>query len=318
MRAALFDRYGAPEVVRMADVPRPAVTSDGVLVRVIATAVTAADSRIRGSHFPKGFTPFARLAFGVVRPRRRILGSCFSGVVEAVGSGVSHFRPGDEVAGMSGAAFGAHAEYVAVQAKRVVAKPRSVTHPDAAGVLFGGTTALYFLRDRAMVAPGMSILVYGASGAIGTNAVQLAKHFGATVTAVASAANAELVTGLGADRVIDYAITDVTALDEQFDVVFDTVGGISPASGRRLLRPDGTLLLAAANLWETLQARGRVKAGVTPERPADVEYLLRLVEDGVLKVVHDQIAGEQVTADIVTAHRRVDSGRKVGNIVIRP
>lgn len=316
MRAAVFERYGAPDVVRIVDVPRPTPARDQVLVRVCATAVTAADSRLRAARFPDGFGPFARLAFGVFRPRRRILGSAFAGVVETVGEAVTEWRPGDAVAGMTGAAMGAHAEYVAVEALRIARVPAGVSSEDAAGVLFGGTTALHFLRDRAAVESGRTVLVNGASGAIGTNAVQLAEHLGATVTAVTSTANLALVRDLGADRVIDYTEVELGRLDDRFDVVLDTVGILSPTSGRRLLTPDGVLCLAAADLWATLCARGRVKAGVAPERAADFAYLLGLVDDGRLRVVHDPTVG--IADDIASAHRRVDSGHKVGNIVIRP
>ena len=315
MRAAVVDRYGPPEVVGIADVPRPVPRADEVLVRVAAAAVSSGDARIRGARFPKGFGPFARLALGVFRPRKRILGGTFSGTVAAVGADVTGVSPGDEVCGMTGVRMGVHAEYVAVPAERVVRKPAEVTHEEAAGLLFGGTTALYFLRDKAAVRPGQSVLVNGASGAIGTNAVQLAKHFGATVTAVTSAPNASLVTGLGADRVIDHTSTDLTTVTDRFDVVLDTVGNLSPSSGRRLLTDDGVLLLAVAGLWDTVRARGDVKAGSAPERAEDFELLLGMAARGELAVVIDQVDDLD---GIVTAYRRVDSGRKVGNVIVRP
>ncbi len=310
MRAAVVAGYGPPDVVRVAEVPAPVPKAGEVLVRVVATAVTAGDARIRGGRFPRGFGLPARLALGLRRPRRPVLGVVFSGVVEAVGAGVADFGPGDEVSGMTGARMGAHAELVAVPAVRAVRKPAEVSHEDAAGVLFGGTTALHFLRDR--VARGRSVLVNGASGAIGTNAVQLAKHLGATVTAVTSGANTALVTGLGAHRVIDYTAREIDGL---YDVVLDTVGTLSPATGRRLLADGGVLLLAAANLAETVVPRRWVKAGVAPERAEDVAFLLERVAKGELTVVIDEVVGLD---GIVAAHRRVDSGRKTGNLVLRP
>ena len=315
MQAAVVDRYGAPESVRVAEVPRPDPRADEVLVRVKAAAVTSADSRIRGARFPAGFGFFVRLVFGIVRPRHPILGSSFSGIVETVGSPVGDLAPGDEVCGMNGAKLGAHAQYVAVPAKRLARKPPGVTHEDAAGLLFGGTTALFFLRDKASVGAGKSVLVNGASGAVGTNAVQLAKYFGATVTAVTSAANAALVTELGADRVIDYTNDDLTATAERFDVVLDVVGNLSIKSGRRLLSSQGVLLLAVASLGDTIRARGNVVAASAPERVDDFDLLLRLVADGEITVVLDQIYD---LADIAEAHRRVDSGHKRGNVVVRP
>lgn len=315
MQAAVVERYGAPEVVRVAEVPRPEPRADEVLVRVKAVAVTSGDSRIRGARFPAGFGFFARPMFGVFRPRRRVLGTTFSGVVETTGANVGEFAPGDEVCGMTGTKQGAHAQYVAVRRRKLARKPPGVTHEDAAGVLFGGTTALYFLRDKAAVGPGTSVLVNGASGAIGTNAIQLAKHFGATVTAVTSTANAALVTELGADRVIDYTDVDLSAVAERFDVVLDAVGNLTIAGGRRLLRDNGVLVLAVAGLWDTIRARGTVVAGSAPERVADFDVLLGLVADGRLTVVLDTTCSLD---DIADAYRRVDSGRKVGNVVVRP
>ncbi len=311
----MTDRYGAPEVVRVAEVARPRPRTGQVLVRVRAAAVTSADSRIRGARFPAGFGVSARLMFGVRRPRRGILGGSFSGVVDQLGPGVGGLAPGDEVCGMTGVALGAHAEYVAVRADRLARKPSQVTHEQAAGLLFGGSTALFFLRDKANVGPGTSVLVNGASGAIGTNAVQLARHLGATVTAVTSTANHALASRLGAERVIDYADGGLAASTERFDVVLDAVGNLSIDSGRRLLRTGGRLLLVVASLGQTIRARGDVVAGAAPERVADFEFLLRLVARDEITVVLDQAHDLD---GIVEAHRRVDTGHKVGNIVVRP
>lgn len=315
MRAAVVDRYGGPEVARVADVARPRPRAGEVLVRVHAAAVTSGDARIRGARFPKGFGPFVRLAFGLRGPRRRVLGSACSGVVEEVGARVTGFAPGDDVCGMAGARMGAHAEYVALAPRRLARKPAEVSHDDAAGLLFGGSAALFFLRDKGKVRDGMRVLVNGASGAIGTNAVQLARSFGATVTGVTSVANAELVAGLGAQRVIDYRQDDLAALDERFDLVLDTVGNLSIDAGRRLLADQGVLLLAVADLGQTLRARGNVVAGSAPERAEDFQFLLGLVADATIRVVHDRAFD---LADIAEAHRLVDTGHKVGNVLVRP
>ncbi len=315
MRAAVVRRYGPPDVVRVDEVATPTPGAKDVLVRVRSTAVTAADARIRGARFPRGFGPFARLAFGIRRPRRPVLGNTFSGVVEAVGASVGGVSVGDEVAGTTGLRMGTHAEYVVVPAARVVPKPSGVSHDDAAGVLFGGSTALVFLRDKATVAPGAAVLVNGASGAVGSSAVQLAKRAGATVTGVTSGANAELVRSLGADHVVDHTTTDLASLTERYDVVLDAVGTLSPASGRRLLADGGVLLLAVAALGEVLRARGDVKAGPAPERVEDARELLDLVASGALRVVIDEV----LPLDrVVEAHARVDSGRKVGNLLLHP
>jgi NADPH:quinone reductase-like Zn-dependent oxidoreductase len=314
MRAAVHRSYGAPDVVRIEEVPAPTPGAKQVLVRVHASAVTAADARIRAAHFPRGYALIARLLFGLRRPRRQILGGIASGVVEAVGAGVEGFAVGDEVCGTTGLGLGCHAELAALPAKKLVHRPVAVSHEQAAGLLFGGPTALHFLRDIAHVRPGQTVLVNGASGAVGTNAVQLAKHFGAEVTAVASAANATLLKELGADHVIDYALTPVSGLTEKFDVVVDNVGNIGSETGRRLLAPGGVVLLVVADLGETLRARGNVKAGPSTERAESFSTLLELVAAGTLTVVNPHVLELD---DIARAHAIVDSGRKVGNIVIK-
>lgn len=315
MRAAVVDRYGPPEVVRIASVPVPAVSGQDLLVRVLAAPVTSADARIRGARFPRGFAALARLGFGITGPRRPILGGTFAGVIERTTSSVDGHRPGDPVCGMTGLRMGTHAEFVVVRADRVAPIPANVSFEDAAGVLFGGTTALHFLRDRVSVRPGSTVLINGASGAVGTNAVQLAKHFGATVTAITSASNATLVTDLGADAVIDHTTQDVLAMVERFDVVLDCVGNLTITSGRRLLAPEGALVLVVAGLGDSIRARGDVVAGSAPERVEDFRLLLELVATGAIRVVH----GGSLTLDqIVDAHRLVDDGHKRGNVIVRP
>ncbi|WP_116947098.1 NAD(P)-dependent alcohol dehydrogenase [Jiangella endophytica] len=315
MKAAVIDRYGPPDVVRVADVPRPEPKPGQVLVRVHAAAVTSGDARLRAARFPAGFAPFARLAFGVFRPRRKVLGSAYSGVVEAAGSAVTRLKAGDEVCGMMGARMGAHAEYVTVSAEKAALKPAAVSHDDAAGLLFGGSTALFFLRDKAHVSAGQTVLVNGASGAIGTNAVQLARHFGATVTGVTSRANAALVTELGAAHVVDYTRHDIAHTAERYDAVLDTVGNLSIKAGRALLTPSGRLLVAVGSLGDTVRARGNVVAGVALERREAFEYLLGMVAAGELTVVIDEVYD---LAGIAAAYARVDTGHKVGNVLLHP
>ncbi len=315
MRAAVVDRYGPPEVAHIAEVRRPQPAAREVLVAVRAAAVTAGDARIRGARFPAGFGPLVRLVFGVTRPRNPILGGSFAGMVEAVGADAAGFVPGQTVCGMTGTRLGTHAELVVARTDRLVPVPAGVSLDDAAGVLFGGTAALYFVRDKASVGAGQTVLVNGASGAVGSNAVQLAKHFGADVTAVTSAANTDLVTRLGADHVIDYRKAGLAAVDARFDVVLDCVGNLTIGSGRRLLAEDGVLVLAVASLWDNIRAHGKVVAGSAPERAADMELLLDLVARGDLTVVHD---GSYDLDQIVDAYRRVDSGHKVGNVIVHP
>ncbi|MEE1622397.1 NAD(P)-dependent alcohol dehydrogenase [Zafaria sp. J156] len=314
MKAAIAHRYGPPESLDVTEVPRPIPGPGEVLVRVEASAVTAGDSRMRGGRFPRGFGLPARLAIGLRGPRRKVLGMAFSGTVEELGDGVEGHTPGDEVAGMNGR-LGTHAQFAVVPARILVPKPAQLGHADAAGLLFGGTTALHFLRDKARLAPGARVLVNGASGAVGSSAVQLAKHFGAHVTAVAGPANQELLARLGADEAVDYTRTPVESLTGPFDLVLDAVGNVSAALGKRLAGERGTVVLAAADLLTTITARGRVVAGIASDSPELVAYLLDLAARGALDPFTRVIGGLDALPE---AHALVDSGRKTGNVVVLP
>lgn len=315
MLAASVDRYGAPSVIRVVEVPDPTAGAGEVLVRVTAASVNSGDARMRAANFPPGFGGVARLAIGFRGPRRRILGIALAGTIEAVGAGVTDLAPGDRVAGMIGARMGAHAELAAVQATRLARIPAGVSDDAAAAALFGGTTALYFLRTRAAVSAGDTVLVNGASGSVGSAAVQFARIAGARVTAVTRASNAELVRRLGADRAIDYTVTPLEALDEKFDVVFDAVGNLDRKSGMRLVAEGGVLQLVVAGLGDMLGARGRVHAGTAPERVDDVEHILALVAAGKFDPLVEEVGGLD---QVAVAHERIDSGRKVGNLVVTP
>lgn len=315
MKAAVVGRYGPPRTVRIEQVPDPEPRADEVLVRVRATAVTAGDARIRAARFPRGFGILGRLGLGLRGPRRPVLGVVFSGTVERLGSAGMAFSVGDEVAGMTGARMGAHAELLVVPAARLVPKPAAVSHADAAAALFGGTTALHFLRDRAGLRAGQRVLVNGASGSVGSAAVQLARQLGAEVTAITSDRNRRLVASLGAERTIDYATQPVAGMRGDYDVVFDAVGNIGRSDGPRLLAPGGALILAAAGLADTLAARGRVHAGSAPERPESFSLLLDLVAAGGFDPLARALGGLEA---IPEAHAIVDSGRKVGNLVVLP
>lgn len=313
MRAAVVGAYGPPEVVEVRTVETPRLRDGDVLVRVRAASVNSGDARIRGASFPPGFGAPARLALGLRGPRRGVLGVALAGVVEqgpADGPAV-----GTRVAAMTGARMGAHAELAAVPGSRCVPIPDTVSDADAAAMLFGGTTALHYLRDKADVG-GRSVLVVGASGAVGVAAVQLARHLGAAaVTGVCSSRNEALVRDLGADRVIAYDRTPLAEVRDPHDVVLDCVGGLSLRTAEPFLAPDGRLLLAVASLGQTVLARGRVGAGPAPERASDIEVLLGLVADGTLRTPIDATYGLD---DIVAAHRLVDSGRKVGAVLVAP
>ena len=239
MRAAAYRRFGPPEVVQVADVPKPSPSHDEVPIRVHASTVSAADHRARDRDVPQGLWMMTVLALGIFRPRRPILGMDIAGVVEAVGANVTAFAPGDEVIAMLGAKFGGHAEYVCIpQDGAITAKPRNMTFEDAVTLVFGGITARGFL-NLAAIKPGNTVLVNGASGAVGTAVVQLAKHLGAHVTGVSSSVNSELVTSLGADRVIDYTTDDFTSEANTYDVIVDCVGNAPFERVEASLNPGG-------------------------------------------------------------------------------
>lgn len=316
MKAAYYTQYGPPEVVTIREVPSPQAKANEVLVKVHATTVTAGDVRIRAARFPKGFAFFALLAFGLTKPRRHTLGMCFSGVVEAVGSDVTEFIIGDEVCGMTGIAMGAHAQYLTIRAdKAIVKKPHGISHNDAAAILFGGTAALYFLRDQAHVADGDAVVINGASGAVGTAAVQLARHFGADVTAVTSGGNAELVTDLGATHIIDYTKESLTDNTQKFDVVLDAVGNIATGPGLKLLKPGGRLLLMVATMGQmiTTGANKQIMTGTAAERKVDITLLLEMLKTKKIRAVIDKVYSFD---DIALAHAHADGGNKKGNVIM--
>ena len=315
MQAAVIERYGPPEVIRIESVPVPEPRAGEVLVRVTAAAVTSGDARIRGARFPRGFTLPARLGIGMRGPRRRVPGTVVAGTVERVGEGVTGFSPGDAVAGMTGAVFGAHAERAVVRTRALARVPAGIGLTDAAGALFGGTTALYFLRERTRLRPGCRVLVNGAAGSVGSAAVQLAVEAGAQVTAVAGRANHGLLRRLGAADVVDYRETPVASLPQRFDVVFDAVGTVNREEGLRLAGEDGVVVLAAAGLADTLRARGRVITGTAPERREHIAAVLDLVARGALDPLTEVVGDLHA---LPGAHHRIDDGHKVGNLVVVP
>jgi NADPH:quinone reductase-like Zn-dependent oxidoreductase len=317
MKAAVYRRYGPPDVVRIEEVARPDPKTNQLLVRVRATTVSAGDSRLRSARVPPGFGLMMRLAFGIFGPRRHTLGWEFAGEVVAVGPSVARFVPTERVFGTR---MGSHAEYVVAPEGSVALIPHNLTFEDAAALVFGGMTSLFYLRDKAKVQPGERVLINGASGAVGTAAVQLAKHFGATVTGVCSAANAELVRSLGAERVIDYAREDFTQTGETYDVILDAVGNCPFGRGKHALAPGGRLLLVVASLGQMLggmlrpsRAGRRVLTGVGATRAEDLRFLGTLAESGALRPVIDRT---YPLARIVDAHSYVDTGRKRGNVVV--
>ena len=321
MRAAVVHRFGGPEVVRVERVPKPVPKADELLVRVHASTVSIADHRTRSRDLPKGMWFYVPLALGVFRPRKPVLGMDAAGVVEAVGDQVAGFAPGDEVIAMLGSSFGAHAEYACVpQADAIALKPRNLTLEESASLVFGGYTALAYL-NRVKLGPGSDVLVNGASGAVGTAVVQLAKQRGATVTGVCSAGKADLVRSLGADQVIDRASEDFATSGRTYDVIVECGGDAPFERVEHSLKPGGALLLVITNLRGILTAsRHTRRSGKTvtftpmPVSHEDLAGLSRLAEEGRIRPVIDRTFDLD---DIVEAHRYVDSGAKRGNVVLR-
>ncbi len=319
MKAIAITRYGPPESLRLIDLPRPEPKAGEVLIRIHAATVSAADMRLRSGVFPRGFGFLARLALGYGGPRKPILGTDLAGTIESVGADGSTFATGDAVIAFVGAQFGCHAEYVTVKANAAICmKPENLTWEQAAALPFGATTALYFLRDKAKITSGERVLIVGASGAVGSAAVQFAKHMGARVTAVTSTPNLALVQSLGADEVIDYRVSNWSKLNRQWDLILDTTGTVDATRARPCLPTGGRLALVAADLPQMLGSLFtrdiKVLTGTAPEKPEDLHMLAALAAKGVLNPVVSAIFPLEEAAK---AHAIVDSGRKVGNVVLR-
>jgi NADPH:quinone reductase-like Zn-dependent oxidoreductase len=322
MKAAVYTKYGPPEVVRIQEIPDPALTDTDVLIRVHATTVTTADWRVRAKVMPAPvFTLIAPLVLGVFGPRKPVLGTECAGIVEAVGAKVTTFGPGDRVVAVVGARMGAHAELVCVREDSAIVKmPANLSFEQGVAIPFGGLVALHCLRDLAKLQPGQRVLVIGASGAIGVAAVQLARHMGAHVTGVCSTANIERVRALGATEVIDRTTQEFTRGPAVYDIVLDTVGATSYSKCKGVLTTKGqflAVLMGLTEFWQMLWTRfvgsRRVRGAIVFEKKPDLEFLMRLAEAGHLKPVID---GRYSFTDIVDAHRRVDTGRKVGSVVV--
>ncbi|TVX93775.1 NAD(P)-dependent alcohol dehydrogenase [Paenibacillus agilis] len=300
MRAVVCTKYGAPDVLELKEVTKPFPKDNEIQIKVFATTVTTGDCRIRSFTSPLLLWLPMRIVLGFTKPRNPILGVELAGEVELVGKKVTRFKVGDQVYALSGMRCGAHAEYICMSEQAVVAlKPDNASYEEAAVLPFGGTTALHFFR-KGNIKAGMKVLIYGASGSVGTAAVQLATYFGAEVTGVCSGRNIDLVQSLGAKHVIDYTKEDFTESAERFDVIFDAIGKSSKSHCTKVLAPNGKYL--------TVDGQGIAKVSAD-----DLVFLKELMEKGKLKAVIDRrYSLEQVPE----AHRYVETGRKKGNIVI--
>jgi NADPH:quinone reductase-like Zn-dependent oxidoreductase len=318
MKAVVYERYGSPAVLEQRELPAPEPRDHEVRVAIAATTVTAACQMMR-----RGDTLSARLVLGLFRPRPRfrVLGIEIAGTVESVGAKVTRFRPGDRVFGFTGFRAGGYAEFVCLDQDASLAHaPAGVSDQEACSLVDGPTTALYFLRDRARMRPGQRVAIIGASGSIGTAAVQLARHFGAEVTAICSGANAELVRSLGAHQVVDYTREDYAARGERYDIVFDTVGASSFARARRCLTREGRYLITVGGpeLYlrdglSRLCGGQKLVFGLSVEKKQALPIVSELVARGALRAVIDR---RYALSQIAEAHAYVETRRKRGNVVI--
>ncbi|MDN3654190.1 NAD(P)-dependent alcohol dehydrogenase [Ferruginibacter paludis] len=315
MKAAVYIQYGSPEVLQVNDVEKPTPKDNEILLRVKITAVNSGDVRLRKAD------PFAvRFFFGLTKPKINILGSVFSGEVESIGKDVKKFKVGDFVFGHTDMSFGSYAEYKCLPENGSLAlKPANISHKEAAVIPFGGVTALHFIK-KAKIKKGQKVLIVGASGAVGSAAVQLARSFGANVTGVCSTANIALVKSIGADKVIDYTQEDFTKDGETYDVIFDTVKTIPVFRSLKSLNKNGIMILSAAGMsemlqgfWVSMTSNKKVITGVISHTAADINFLKVLIEADKLKPVIDRTYSLEQIAE---AHAYVDKGHKKGNVAI--
>jgi len=320
MKAVVCTKYGPPEVLQPREVEKPVPKDNEILIKVHATTVTSGDTRIRGFKVPLSFWLPARIALGFRSPKINILGAELAGEIKSVGKDVKKFKAGDQVFAYPGHHGGGYAEYTCIREDSAVAiKPTNLTYEEAAAVSFGGNTALYFLT-QADIEDGQKVLIYGASGSVGTYAVQLAKYFGAEVTGVCSSSNIELVKSLGADKVIDYTKEDFSKNSEIYDVIFDAVGKSSISDCMESLQKEGVYLQAVATpatslrmQWTSITNSRTLIGGTAVPKTENLNILKKLVETGNIKPVVDRTYPIE---KIIEAHRYVDKGHKKGNVVI--
>ncbi|GAB1782461.1 NAD(P)-dependent alcohol dehydrogenase [Priestia aryabhattai] len=300
MKAMVCTKYGKPDVLQLQEVEKPIPKENEILIKIYATTVTSGDCRVRSFNSPLLLWLPLRIVLGLRKPRKSILGVELAGEVEDVGKNVTRFKKGDQLFAMTGMKFGGYAEYICLPEKGTIAvKPENVTYEEAASISFGGTTALHFFR-KGTIQTGQKVLIYGASGAVGTAAVQLANYYGAEVTGVCSAKNSELVKSLGADLVIDYQNENFTEKQERYDLIFDAVGKITKNQCKEALALNGRFVSVEGQ-------------GIAKVQTKDLLLLKKLMEEGQIQSVIDRCYSlEQVPE----AHEYVETGHKIGSVVV--
>ena len=319
MKAIIYKKYGPPDVLEQSEVEKPSPKASEVLIRIYATTVTTADCMMR-----RGDTFLSRILLGLIKPKNRyqILGTEFSGRIEVVGSKVKKFKTGDEVYAFRGFGTGCYATYKCMNENASLAiKPGNLNFSEAASVVDGATTALYFLKEKANIQKGQKVLINGASGSVGTFAIQLAKHFGAEVTSVCGTKNTELVKSLGSDKVVDYTKVDFTKTEDRYDIIFDTVGKSSFAHCSKVLKSQGKYLVTVMTLKTVLQAfltkfgnKKKVIFGMSVNKTEALNFIRILIEEGKLKTIIDR---QYPVEKLQEAHAYVEIGHKQGNVVIK-
>ncbi len=320
MKAIIYEKYGPPEVLELKEVEKPTPKDNEVLIKVYATTVTLYDCNCRSCTAPTGFRLIQRIAYGIRKPKKPILGTELAGEIVSAGKNVKLFRKDDQVFGYLGMSLGAYVEYICLPEDGVVAiKPTNMSYEEAAAVQQGALTALFFLRQT-NIQSGQKVLIFGASGGVGLFAVQLAKHFGAEVTGVCSTTKLELVKSLGADKVIDYTKEDFTKNGETYDIIFDTVGKSSVSRSKKSLKKKGFYLFTTFGLpklfqilWLKMTSSKKVIIGLLEERTEGLIFLKELIETGKIKSVIDRSYPFEQTTE---AHKYVETGQKKGQVVI--